>query len=322
MTQTGCVVGIDVSKAALDACALPSEQERQFANTPAGHRELRSWLEELGVTVVVMEASGGYEKAVAKYLRGLGLDARVVDPKRIRAYAKANGPMAKTDRIDAQIIAEFATKPRRRKWKAIDGTDDPGRLAVAELVNAQRALIDHHSALQRQAEAVAPGPGRKAIQRTMKHIASEIAALETRIAAAIASQPPLAALARRLRTVPGLGPGSVAALIAWLPELGQLTSKQIAALVGVAPFADDSGKHKGLRYIQGGRIKLRNVLYMAAMVAATRHNPVLKACYDRLVAKGKPPKVAIIACLRKLLTIINAMVASNQDWHPAEARAA
>ena len=319
MTRTTKVVGIDVSKGTLDAYLLPLEQERQFANTPAGHGELVDWLVASGVELAAMEASGGYEKAAGKHLREAGLEVEIVDPKRVRYFAKAQGEWAKTDRIDARIIAEFAARPRRKKRTAI--VDDPAREALSELVGIRQGLIDHRIALAQQAEAASPGSAQRGLLRIVKAIAREIEAIDQRIAAAIAGNARMAELARRLNTVPGLGPGSIAALIAWLPELGQLNRKQIAALVGLAPFPDDSGSRKGVRFIQGGRTKLRNILYMAIVAAATRHNPLLKATYTRLVDRGKPAKVALVACMRKLLTIINAMVAHQQDWRAAETTA-
>jgi transposase len=316
MTQKMDVVGIDVSKATLDAYALASQQARQFANDPVGHQGLVAWLQGLGVGVAVLEASGGYEQAAARWLRRAGLVVHIVDPKRVRHYARAAGQRAKTDRIDARMIAEFGAAFLLAAQGGMVGADDPARQALVDLVAARQDLLDHRTSLQQQADALPPGAARRALLAVLKPIARAVEALERRIAVVIARHPPFAELARRLDTVPGLGPVSITALIAWLPELGQLTRRQLAALVGVAPFADDSGARTGQRRIQGGRMKLRNVLYMATMSAATRHNPVLHACYSRLLKNGKKPKVALIACLRKLLTILNVMVARQQDWNP------
>jgi transposase len=316
MTQTTEVVGIDVSKARLDTYALASQQARAFANDAAGHRELVAWLKRLSVGVAVLEASGGYERAAAQALRKAGLIVHIVDPKRVRDYARATGQRAKTDRIDARMIAEFGALVLLARPAGPAGADDPARQALADLVGARQALVDHRATLQQQADGLPTGLAKREMLATLKPLDHRIAALDRHIAAAIAKHQPFAALARRLDTVPGLGPVSIAALIAWLPELGQLDRRQLAALVGVAPFADDSGQRTGHRHIQGGRMKLRNLLYMATLAAATRHNPVLKACYRRLLENGKRPKVALVACLRKLLTILNAMVAHQQDWNP------
>ena len=318
MAQKMDVVGIDVSKATLDAYALTSQQARQFANDPAGHQGLVAWLQELGVGVAVFEASGGYERAAAQSLRRAGLVAHVVDPKRVRHYAQAAGQLAKTDRIDARMIAAFGAAFLLGKPSGVAGGDDPARQDLAELVGTRQVLVDHRTGLQQQADAVTSAIAKKLLLAPLKQLDRQIETSDRQIAAAIARHEPFAALARRLDTVPGLGPVSIAALIAWLPELGQLDRRQLAALVGVAPFADDSGKRTGQRHIQGGRMKLRNILYMATVGAATRHNPVLQARYRRLLENGKKPKVALIACLRTLLTILNAMVAHQQDWNPTK----
>lgn len=316
MPQTESVVGIDVSKRRLDIHVLAGQQERQVANDPAGHQELIAWLRSLGAQMAVLEASGGYEQAVAKALRRAALVVRVVDPKRVRHYAKAIGRLAKNDRIDAQVIAEFGAVVTAAERCDI-ATDDPAREALSALLGARQDLLVHQTGLQQQAAATREGAARRALQAAVKVIVRQVARLDRMIADKIAKHPPFTALARLLDTVPGLGPVSIAAIIAWLPELGQLGRAQIAALVGVAPFDDDSGERKGQRYIKGGRVELRNILYMSAMSASTQHNPVLKAHYLRLLARGKEPKVAIIACLRKLLTILNAMVARQQDWQPS-----
>jgi len=309
------VVGIDVSKENLDLYALSHQQRRAVANTADGHAELVSWLKSLGVRVAVMEASGGYERAVAGALRRAGLDVRIVDPKRVRHFAKAAGRLAKNDRIDAQIIAEFGAV-----FAVVERCDiplDAKREHLASLVAARQALVDHQTALQNQIAACPKGAAQRALAAALKPIPASIKQLDRLIAEAIAVHPPFAALAARLDTVPGLGPVTIAALIAWLPELGRLNRRSLAALVGVAPFDDDSGKRTGQRYIKGGRSKLRNIVYMAVLGAATRHNPILKAYYDSLLNRGKLKKVALIACLRKLLTILNTMVAKQQDWNPA-----
>jgi transposase len=314
MAHSRDVVGIDVSKGTLDAFVLVHQQLRAVANAAAGHVELVKWLKSLGVRVAVMEASGGYERAIADVLRRAGFDVRIVDPKRVRHFAKAAGRLAKNDRIDARMIAEygaiFAVTER------CEIAADPAREHLAGLVGARQALIEHQTGLRNQISIAPAGAARLVLAATLKPVAGAIRKLDRLIAAAIAAYLPFAVLARRLDTVPGLGPVTIAALIAWLPELGRLDRRSLASLVGVAPFDDDSGKRVGQRYIQGGRCKLRNIFYMAGMGGATRHNPVLGAYYTALIKRGKLPKVAIIACLRKLLTILNAMVAHQRDWEP------
>jgi transposase len=314
MAHSHDVVGIDVSKGNLDVYVLVHQQLRTVTNTAAKHAELASWLKSLGVRVAVMEASGGYEQAVAGALRRAGFEVRVVDPKRVRHFAKAAGRLAKNDRIDARMIAEFGAV-----FAVVEQCEvptDPAREHLASLVGARQALIEHETGLRNQISAAPAGAARLALAAVLKPIAGAIKKLDRLIAATIAAHPPFAALAARLDTVPGLGPVAIAGLIAWLPELGRLDRRALAALVGVAPFDDDSGKRTGRRSIQGGRRKLRNIVYMAGMGAATRHNPVLNAYYTALINRGKPPKVAIVACLRKLLTMVNAMVAQQKDWEP------
>jgi len=317
MAHSRDVVGIDVSKQNLDVYVLAHQESRAVANTAAGHVELAGWLKSFGVQVAVMEASGGYERAVAEVLRQAGFDVRIVDPKRVRHFAKAAGRLAKNDRIDARMIAEYGAvfMVTERCEIAADGK----REHLAGLLAARQALIDHQIGLRNQISASSAGEARRALAGAFRPIAGAIKKLDRLIAAAIAAHPPFATLAARLATVPGLGSVAIAAIIAWLPELGRLDRRAIAALVGVAPFDNDSGKRTGQRYIRGGRCKLRNVLYMAAMGASTRHNPVLNAYYTALINRGKLPKVAIVACLRKLLTILNAMVIKQRDWNPEPA---
>lgn len=312
MAHLQSVVGIDVSKLRLDCHGLPGEQERQVANDAAGQRALAEWLRSLSVELAVLEASGGYEQAVVTALRRSGFAVRVVDPKRVRHYAKAVGRLAKNDRIDARMIAQFATVAVATERCAVAA--DPARERLGMVLGARQDLIAHRTALLQQATAA--GPARRALAAAVKAVARQITRLDRLIADEIAGHPGMAALARRLGGVPGLGPVATAAIIAWLPELGRLSRREVAALVGVAPFDDDSGKRRGQRSIQGGRAKLRNLLYMATLGAATQHNPVLNAFYLRLLAKGKEPKVALIACLRKLLVMLNAMIAREQDWQP------
>jgi transposase len=260
-----------------------------------------------------MEATGGYERKATRALQRATFDVRIVDPRRVRHFAKAAGRLAKNDPIDARMIAAFgaifANAPR------CEIGVDTRRDRLASLVAARLALVDHRVALINQIAAVPIGAARQALQASVKPIAKSIKKLDGLIGAAIEDHPPFATLAARLATVPCLGPVVIAALIAWLPELGRLGRRAISALVGVAPFDDDSGKHAGQRHIQGGRFRLRGIVYMAVL-NGTRHNPVLKQFYEALVGRGKTRKLAIVACMRKLLTIINTMVAQQNDWEP------
>jgi transposase len=314
MPQSASVVGIDVSKRALDVY-FSKDQERKVANDAAGHQDLVIWFKALGVSVVVMEASGGYEKDLARALRRAGFAVHVVDPKRVRHYAQAIGQLAKTDRIDARIICQYGAAIIAVDRLPLPMPDDPARERLGDLLAARADLVEHGDALKQQIDALAPGPARQALQRVHTRLQREIAQLERRMTAVIDGHPPFASLARRLDTVPGLGPVSIAAILAWLPELGHADRRRISALVGVAPVAWDTGESHGRRCIAGGRKKLRNILYMATL-AATQWNPVLKAHYEQLKARGKEAKVALIACLRRLLGILTAMVVKQQDWAP------
>lgn len=319
MAQDGGLVGLDVSKGWLDCHVLPTGEAWRVSNDAAGLAVLIERLRALGVSCGVLEASGGYEKAAVAALGTAGLSVRVVDPKRVRYFAKALG-LAKNDRIDALVIARFGLATAHQRGTTIP--PDARREALGELLGARQDLLDHRTALNQQMRALAADTAqlmaepRAALERA-------IAALDDKIVDAITAHAPFAVLARRLDSVPGLGPVAIAALIAWLPELGQLSRRKLAHLVGVAPFDDDSGLRHGVRVIKGGRRKLRNVLYMSAMVATTTAcNPTLSAHYKALRAKGKAAKLAIIACLRRLLGMLNAMVARGQDWQPSVVKAA
>jgi transposase len=312
MTYFRDVVGIDVSKCRLDVCVLACEQALSVTNEASGHAELVARLRSFGQHVVVMEASGGYERDIATALRRAEFDVRIVDPKRVRHFAKAAGRLAKNDRIDARMIAEFGAIFAVARQCEIP--DDPAREHLAALVGARQALLEHQSRLQNQISAASMSAAKRVLVAILKAVQPGIDKLDQLIANSIAAHAPFAARAVQLETVPGLGPVAIAAIIAWLPELGNLNRRAIAALVGVAPFDDDSGKRNGHRVIQGGRRKLRNILYMVAMGAATQHNPVLKTHYAELLRRGKLAKVAIVACLRKLLTILNAMVRKQTNW--------
>jgi transposase len=302
MAQIGGIVGLDVSGKRIDGFVLPIGREISGANEATARARLVADLRGLEVGEAVLEASGGCERELVSALRQAGLVVRVVDPKRVRHFARALGNRAKNDRIDARVIARFAA--------TIGGPapeHDPAREALAALVAARQSLVAAHTRATNQARQH-KGVAARALARVRKSIEREIAGLDRRIAKTIAANPAFAALARIIDSVPGVGSVLTAALIAWLPELGRIDRHALAALVGVAPFDNDSGAVQGERHIAGGRTPLRNLLYMATMSAATQHNPVLKAVYGRLLARGKLAKVALVACMRKLAIILNARV--------------
>jgi len=304
------VVGIDVAKDKVDACIRSLSQRQTFPSTAEGRRALIRWLRKHKVGKAAMEASGGYERDWAKLLREARIEVRIVDPKRVRSFAQSAGRLAKNDAIDAEMIA----------WFAETFTDAPGQAYDAEreklvqIVNARQALLDVQTSLQNRSEHSAPDVVQKTQARLLKRIALEVAKLEAAITAMIKAAPRFAELAEIIESVPGLGKVTSAALIAAMPELGQVSNNIATALLGVAPYDDDSGQRRGDRHIKGGRRKVRNLFYMACLGAATRHNPVLKAFYDRLIAKGKEPKVALTACMRKLICILNTMIARREKW--------
>jgi transposase len=304
------VVGIDVAKDKVDACIRALSQRQTFESTAEERRKLIAWLRKHKVTAAVMEASGGYERDWAKALREAGIEVRIVDPKRVRNFARSAGRLAKNDVIDAEMIAWFAETFGEAKGQAYDAA----REKLSQIVSARCALIDLQTSLQNRGEQTLPGPVQKMQARLLRQLAREIAGLEAAIAALIKATAHFAELAEIIESVPGLAEITSAGLIAAMPELGQVSNRAISALLGVAPYDDDSGKRRGERQIKGGRRKVRNLFYMACLGAATRHNPVLKAFYQRLLAKGKEKKVALVACMRKLIGILNTMIARGEKW--------
>jgi transposase len=304
------VVGIDVAKDKVDACIRSLSQRRTLPSTAEGRRQLISWLRKHKATKAVMEASGGYERDWARALREAGIEVRIVDPKRVRHFARSAGRLAKNDDIDSDTIAWFAETFGEAKGQAYDAA----RETLAQIVNARQGLLELQTSLQNRGEHAAPEPVQKMQGRLLKKIVLEVARLEAAIAVMIKATPHFAELAEIIESVPGLAEITSAGLIAAMPELGQVSNKVAPALLGAAPYDDDSGRRRGERHIKGGRRKVRNLFYMACLGAATRHNPVLKAFYQRLIAKGKPPKVALVACMRKLIVILNTMIARGEKW--------
>lgn len=306
------VVGIDVAKDKVDACIRRLSQRRTFQSSSEGRRQLIAWLRRHKVGKAVMEASGGYERDWAKVLREAGLEVRIVDPKRVRDFARGAGRKAKNDTIDAEMIAWFAETFGQVPGQAYDAE----REKLAQIVNARQALLDTQTMLQNRSEHATPAVVQKMHARLLKNIACEVAKLEAAIKDLIKATPHFAELAEIIESVPGLGEITSASLIAAMPELGQVNDKVVAALLGTAPYDDESGKRRGQRHIQGGRRRVRNLFYMACLGAATRYNPVLKVFYSRLIANGKQPKVALVACMRKMIVILNIMVARREKWDP------
>lgn len=314
MAQTGAIVGIDVCKDKLDVAIRSAKVAATFANNLDGYRELLKWLAPHGAVKAVMEATAGYEMACRKFLMKAGLEVVVVDPKRVRHFAKSAGRLAKNDAIDAQMIAWFGEVFDDLTGKA----QDDEREELEHLVTARRALGRMQEKVENWSGHERPKLVHKAYQALLRVLTSQIGKLDDAITTQIDGTTRFAEQAEIIRSVPGLRDVSAAGLIAFLPELGRVDRQAAAALLGAAPFDDDSGKHRGRRVIRGGRRKLRNLLYLPLVGAATRHNPVLKAHYQQLLARGKQPKVALMACMRRLIGILNTMLARGEKWDPSK----
>jgi transposase len=302
------VVGIDIAKQTFDAAIGIGGRIETFANDDVGHDGFVSRLAEQLVDLIVMEATGGLERDLACALQAAGFAVAVVNPRQARDFAKAMGYLAKTDRIDAKALAELARHPERDRF--VSALPTPEQQALQALVARRRQVVMMHVA-EHQRLSISHAVARKSVAALIKAIRAQLDEVEAELARHIETHH--ADLAQRLTSVRGIGPTTVATLIADVPELGCLSRRQISALIGVAPFNRDSGQMRGKRAIFGGRGQVRRGLYMAAL-AAIRFNVVIKQFYDRLVAPGKPKKVAIVACMRKLLTILNAMVRTGKSW--------
>jgi len=313
MSASSVAVGIDVAKAHVDVAVLGAKLDAQrFDNEAGAHSALAAALKPLGVALVVMEATGGYEAALACALQAAGLPVVVVNPRQARDFAKSMGRLAKTDRIDARMLAELAGVLARRDDLAslIRPLADAQQQALAAMVTRRRQLVTMMLS-ERQRLQLAIAVVRPSIEAMIEAIRKQLDDVEAQMVSHV--QTHYAELDKLLRSASGIGPVASATLIVELPELGKLNRREIAALVGVAPMANDSGNSKGRRRVQGGRFEIRRVLYMATLTAA-RHNPAIKVFHDRLLAAGKLPKVALVACMRKLLTTLNAMVKTNKPW--------
>jgi transposase len=313
MTQKRTVVGIDISKEKVDAHIRALTASLSKPSTATGRAEMIAWLRENGVDLAVMEASGGYERDWAVALREAGIEVNIVDPKRVRYFARSAGCLAKSDPIDAKMIAWYA---ETFAVEARTPAHDTDREKLDQLMTARAMLVRLQTQIGQLAEHKQPPAVVKAQQALTKALKAQLAKLEAVIAAEIQANEAFAARDEIIQSVPGLGATFAAGAIAWLPELGHISNKEIAALVGAAPYVNESGERKGERHIKGGRREIRDLLYMVAVGASTIHNPVLKAHYRQLLARGKLKKVALVACMRKLIVILNTMLARRQKWNP------
>lgn len=303
-----CFVGIDVAKATLDVVVSSAPSPTQFANEPAGHRALLGLLTTASPTLIVLEATGGYEREITVALADAGLPVVVVNPRQVRDFAKATGRLAKTDRLDAAVLAQFAAQLQ----PPIRPVPDAAAQELRDLVTRRRQLVDMLGQ-ERNRLPAARGRVRRELQSHIRWLERRIHETDDDLRQSIEQSPVWRVKDDLLQSVPGIGKTVARTMLALLPELGTLDRKQIAALVGVAPLNRDSGQWRGHRQVWGGRAPVRAMLYMAAIVA-TRHNPVLQRFYQRLRGAGKPGKVALVATMRKLLTIVNAMLAHHTPW--------
>jgi transposase len=301
-------IGIDVARDSLEVAVRPAGEQWQVGNHTAGIAELLVRLRALGPTLIVLEATGGLELPVLGVLGSAGLPVVAVNPRQVRAFAKAIGKLAKTDAIDAQVLAHFADAVR----PAVRPLPDAATQALSALVARRRQLVEMLTAEENR-RASASATIRPDIQEHIGWLRKRLRGIDKELSQALRTSPLWREQEDLLRSVPGIGPVVTVTLLADLPELGVLGRKQLGALVGVAPLNRDSGTLRGKRTVWGGRSTVRAALYMAALVG-TRHNPVLRALYIRLLAAGKTKKVALTACMHKLLTILNALLKHRTRW--------
>jgi transposase len=310
-------VGIDVSKAYLDSAIRPgTKTAARDPNDPPGIAALVSRLKPLAPTLVVVEATGGLELPLVAALQVAEIPVAAINPRQARDFAKASGRLAKTDRIDAEVLAHFAEaiRPDARPMPSSEVQ------ALDALLSRRQQLLEMRVMESNRLGACADPTVRAGLERHLAWLEAEVADADTRLAEAVKASPAWKEKDELLQSIPGLGPVSSLTLLDALPELGTLDGGKISALVGLAPFADDSGTRRGGRHVRGGRAAVRRILYLAAL-SAGRHNPALKAFRERLLAGGKKPKVILTAVARKLLVIANAVIRTGLPWDPKLAMA-
>ncbi len=305
-------VGIDVAKKHLDIHIRPAADAFTVPRNSAGLDELVRRLEALQPELIVLEATGGFEITVTATLAAAGLPVVVVNPRQIRDFARACGRLAKTDTLDAAIIALFAERIR----PPLRPLPDEATRHLGELAARRRQIVEMITAEGLRRRQTSLRPVQKRLDAHIDWLQKELSSLETDIDTAVRESPLWREQEALLTSVPGVGKTVARTLLAGLPELGHLDRRAVAALAGIAPLNHDSGQHRGTRHIRGGRVRVRTALYMAAWVG-TRFNPVIKAFYDRLLAAGKPRKVALVACMHKLLCILNAILRTKKPWKTA-----
>jgi transposase len=303
-------VGIDIAKDKFDVAILPGTQRFEFENSPDGRRRFLDALAARDRCLLILEASGGYERPLIYDAQDAGFEVVLANPKQVRDFARGQGQLAKTDKLDAAVLALFG---KLVPLRTLEKTPEKRRELEA-LITRRRQLVGMQTAETNRLRQALRKSVTKSIRQLLKLLGAQIADVEGQIDRLLAEDDDWRARAQLLETVPGIGKGNSAMLVAELPELGRLNRQQIGALVGVAPFPNDSGTFRGQRVIRGGRSQVRSMLYMAALTAA-RCNPVIRAFAQRLKAAGKKTKVVLIACIRKLLVILNTMVKNNTPWN-------
>jgi transposase len=305
---TSSYVGIDVSKDKLDIAVLGERPEKQVDNIQEGIEKLVEWMQEIKPELIVVEATGGYQRNVVEALFHAGLCVAVVNPARVRQFARACGLLAKTDKLDAQMLAVFGQRVQPKRYEGKSEAEKE----LSALLTRRKQVEEMLKAEQNRLRTISPSL-RSSVEQVMAVLKEQKKRLDEQIQELVKEQKAWQEQSEILASAPGVGPVTTATLLADLPELGKMDRKKIAALVGVAPMNYDSGKRRGYRKTKGGRTDVRSVLYMSTLVA-TRYNPVIQAQYQQLLKRGKLKKVALTACMRKFLTILNAMVRDQQPF--------
>ena len=303
-------IGIDISKKKLDI-SFSDNETVSYDNNLSGFKQLSKQISNKKSTRVVMEATGGYERALVQFLQEEGIAVSVVNAKRVRDYAKALGKLAKTDKIDAHVIRLFAGTINPNLTEKLTKSQQ----SLDSLTSRRNQLVKQRAIEKQYVETVTNKDAKRSINRTIKFFDKEVKRIEEKIKELIDLDVNIKEKIERLMTIKGVGPVVAVTFVSDIPELGTLSNKEISALVGVAPFCRDSGTMRGKRTIWGGRAQVRSILYMATM-SAVKYNPAIKVFYERLVSKGKPKKTALVACMRKLIIIANSMIRNDVDWNP------
>jgi transposase len=304
-------IGIDVAKQNFDLHSLKTGQDRRMENSTDGIRQCVALCNKIRPELIVTEATGGYERTLAATLQAEGFAVAVVNPRRIRDFARAAGQIAKTDKLDARIIAKFAATMEPMPTEQINENTQKLKALVAR----RSQLVGLHTAESNRLQHADGKEIRRSVAAVLKVIEAQLKTIDRQITEHIENTPQLRQRSEILDSVPGIGPTTAHMLVTELPELGRLNRRQIAALIGVAPMARDSGTFRGKRMTGGGRKKIRSRLFMPTLVAV-RHNPILRAYYNKLLGRGKCKMVALVAVMRKLICILNTMIKNNQEWNP------